>query len=175
VTEKPALRLKFRDSSSVIVGSGREPAAQDASKPSKSQPPPVGTEALVVKCGHTIAFELYSKDAFRDQRRTKTASRDCSPCRQARVQADMLAAKERRAKKVATFSKALKPRLPDGARFVATYDATQVQWIGALTVEGATYERSGSSLNKLLHKLDDVYRAAKPHPVDAEAVTATSS
>lgn len=148
MTEKPSIRLKFRDSAQSVVAA-----------PGSVKPPTVGTESLVVKCGHTIVFDLYAKDTFRDQRRAKTASRDCPACRQARVQAEMLAQKERRAKKAATFAKTLKPRLPDGSSFVATYDATQVQWTGTLTVEGATFERSGSSLNKLLHKLDDVYRA----------------
>jgi hypothetical protein len=77
------------------------------------------------------------------------------------VENDAKAAKERRAKKKATFAKSLKPRLPDAARFVATYDAAAVQWTGTLSVEGVTFERQGSSLNKLLHKLDDVYRATK--------------
>jgi hypothetical protein len=157
VTEKPPIRLKFRDASPAATARG--PAVQGVRSP-KPRPPTVGIEDLVVKCGHTIAFDLYAKDAFRDQRRAKAVKRDCPPCRQARVQAEAIALNERRAKKVVTFAKELKPRLPDGARFTATYDATQVQWTGTLTVEGATYERSGGSLNKLLHRLDDVYRAA---------------
>jgi septal ring factor EnvC (AmiA/AmiB activator) len=112
-------------------------------------------------------FDLYAKDTFREQRRAKAVSRDCPPCRQARVEADAAAAKERRATKKETFAKSLKPRLPDGARFAATYDATAVQWTGTLTVDGVTFERSGSSLNKLLHKLDDVYRTTKVTVVSA--------
>lgn len=165
MNEKPSIRLKFKDApadrgSTVQAASQSKPVAH---KP-KPRPPTVGTEALVVKCGHTIAFDLFAKDAFRDQRRTKAVTRDCPACRQARVQADMAAAKERRAKKTKTFAQSLKPRLPDGARFVATYDATQVQWTGSLTIDGMPFERSASSLNKLLHKLDDMYRTAKPEP-----------
>ncbi len=170
MNEKAHIRLKFKESPAEAVAA--VPAAKATAKASpaakapKPRPPTVGTEALLVKCGHTIAFDLYAKDSFRDQRRQKEALRDCSPCRQARVEAEAIALKERRATKAvtkaATFAKSLKPRLPDGARFAATYDATQVQWTGTLTLEGATFERSASSLNKLLHRLDDVYRAAKP-------------
>lgn len=155
VTEKPAIRLKFRDSSPITI-SAVTPPVQGATKP---RPPTAGTEALVVKCGHTIAFELYVKDTFRDQRRAKTVIRDCPACRQARVQAEAIAGKERRAKKATTFAKSLKPRLPDGAHFAATYDATQVQWTGTLTIEGVAFKRGASNLNKLLHRLDDDYRA----------------
>ena len=170
MNEKHHIRLKFKESPATVVAA--VPAAKAAAKASpaaktlKPRPPTVGTEALPVKCGHTIVFDLYAKDSFRDQRRQKEALRDCSPCRQARVQAEVIAHKERRARKAATkaatFAKALKPRLPDGARFVATYDAIQVQWTGTLTVESLSFERSASSLNKLLHRLDDVYRAATP-------------
>ena len=172
MNEKPHVRLKFKESPAEAV------AAVPAAKAQKPRPPTVGTEALLVKCGHTIVFDLYAKDSFRDQRRQKEASRDCSPCRQARVQAEAIALKERRATKkttkAASFAKSLKPRLPDGARFAATYDATQVQWTGTLTIEGLTFERSASSLNKLLHRLDDVYRAATPAAaaVDQEPVAA---
>lgn len=169
VTEKPSIRLKFKDSALALAG----PTAQTP-KPPKPKAPTVGSESLVVKCGHTIAFDLYAKDTFRDQRREKAASRDCFECRQARVQAEMRKHEARRAKKAATFAKTLKPRLPDGSRFVATYDAAQVQWTGTLMVEGATFERSGSSLNKLLHKLDDVYRATLNEAVRAPESAAGS-
>ena len=168
MNEKTLIRLKFKESPAEAVAA--VPAAKagvkasPAAKAPKPRPPTVGTEALLVKCGHIIVFDLYTNDSFRDQRRQKEAARDCPPCRQARVQAEVIALKERRATKVATkaatFAKSLKPRLPDGARFVATYDATQVQWTGTLTVEGLTFERRASSLNKLMHRLDDVYRAA---------------
>jgi len=170
MNEKSHIRLKFRESPAEVVAA--IPAAKVAAKASpvakapKPSPPTVGTEVLLVKCGHTIVFDLYAKDSFRDQRRQKDASRDCPPCRQARVQAEAIALKEHRARKAvtkaATFAKSLKPRLPDGARFGATYDAAKVQWTGTLTVDGLTFERSASSLNKLLHRLDDVYRATKP-------------
>lgn len=167
MNEKLPLRLKFKDTVStdgkaaVHVAHVPKPMAHKT----KPRPPTVGTENLVVKCGHTIVFDLFAKDAFREQRRTKAVTRDCPACRQARVQADMVAAKERRVKKTKTFAQSLKPRLSDGARFVATYDAAQVQWTGSLTIEGAVFEKSASSLNKLLHKLDDIYRAAKTEPV----------
>ena len=165
MNEKSHIRLKFKEAPAEAVAPVTVAPAAKTPKP-KPRPPTVGTEALLAKCGHTIVFDLYAKDSFRDQRRQKEALRDCPPCRQVRVQAEAIAHKERRARKAvtkaATFAKSLKPRLPDGARFGATYDAAQVQWTGTLTVEGLTFERSASSLNKLLHRLDDVYRAAKP-------------
>ena len=172
MNEKSHIRLKFKEAPAEAVApvpaakvaAKTSPAAKATKPKPKPRPPTVGTEVLLVKCGHTVTFDLYAKDSFRDQRRQKEASRDCPPCRQARVQAEAIAHKERRARKAvtkaATFAKSLKPRLPDGARFGATYDAAQVQWTGILTVEGMTFERSASSLNKLLHRLDDVYRAA---------------
>ena len=178
MNEKTPLRLKFKEAPAEAVAAVPVVKAAvktaPAAKAPKPRPPTVGTEVLLVKCGHTIVFDLYAKDSFRDQRRQKEASRDCPPCRQARVQAETIAHKERRARKAvtkaATFAKSLKPRLPDGACFGATYDAAQVQWTGTLTVEGLTFERSASSLNKLLHRLDDVYRATKPTEDAAAAV-----
>lgn len=182
MNEKSHIRLKFKESPAEAVApvpvAKVAVKAAPAAKAPKPRPPTVGTEALLVKCGHTIVFDLYANDSFRDQRRQKEASRDCPPCRQARVQTEAIALKEHRARKAvtkavtkaATFAKSLKPRLPDGARFGATYDATQVQWTGTLTVDGLTFERSASSLNKLLHRLDDVYRATKPTEDAAVAV-----
>lgn len=165
MNDKLPMRLKFKDTASVPAaskpnGPSKPSGSPQAAKP-KTHPAAIGAEPVVVKCGHSIMFDLYAKDTFREQRRAKAVSRDCPPCRQARVKADAAAAKERRATKKATFAKSLKPRLPDGACFAATYDATAVQWTGTLTVDGVTFERSGSSLNKLLHKLDDVYRTTK--------------
>lgn len=158
MTEKPSMRLKFKDSPSPTSTSAQPVAV------SKPHPPVFGTEPVMVKCGHSIAFDLYVKDPFREQRRAKAVARDCAPCRQDRAKAEELAAKDRRrakkAVKAATFAKALKPRLPDGSHFAATFDAAAVKWTGTLTVDGATFPRQGSSLNKLLHKLDDVYRAS---------------
>jgi len=168
VTEKPSIRLKFSNSSSAAVDP--KPNVQGAAKP-KPHPPTIGTEPLTVQCGHTIVFDLYAKDAFRDQRRVKAVKRDCPTCRQARVKADVVAGATRRAKK-ATFAKMLKPRLPDGARFVATYDASKVQWTGSLTIESTTFERSAPSLNKLLHRLDDEYRASLPPSTPTVETTA---
>lgn len=180
MNEKSSIRLKFKD-----APVDRGPAVQTASQPKpathkpkpathnpkpathkpKPLPPTVGTEDIVVKCGHTIVFDLFAHDGYREQRRTKATLRDCPACRQARVQADMAAAKERRTKSE-RVGQSLKPRLPDGSRFNAIYDAVKVQWTGSLIINGVSFERSASSLHKLLHKLDDMYRAAaKPEPV----------
>lgn len=175
--EKPPLRLKFKDVAPVSRDATSCHAARGAPTPPtppKPRPPTAGTETLIVKCGHKIAFELYVKDTFRDQRRAKTVTRDCPACRQERVQAEAIALKERRAKKAVTFAKALKPRLPDGSHFAATYDATQVQWAGVLTIEGVAFKRGASSLNKLLHKLDDDYRAWKSVQAAPQDPTAVS-
>jgi len=153
VSDKPPIRLKFRGPppSKVVT---IPPVQKIASKPKL---PPIGTESISVKCGHTITLDLYAKDPFRDGRRAKAVSRDCPVCRQARAQAEVIAAADRKAQKKVAM---LKPRLPDGSRFVATYDATATRWTGTLTIEGATLEQGASSLSKLLHKLDDAYRAS---------------
>lgn len=156
---KAPMRLKFKGGSVETAVPQRAPTG---TKPPKPRPPTIGTESVVVKCGHTIAFDLYAKDAFRDQRRAKEVARDCAACRQARVQAEMAAAAERRAKKKQAEQEArsfkLRPRLPDGARFGAVYDAAEEKWTGTLTIGEATFERQASGLKKLLYKLDDAYR-----------------
>jgi hypothetical protein len=176
VSDKPAIRLKFRDLPPVEAPASPPPKIVSAPKP-KPKSPTVGTESLVVKCGHTIAFDLYVKDPFRVERRAKETARDCPPCRQARVQAEMAAAAERKAQrkierkeKRSAYIRAYKPRLPDGSRFAATYDATATRWTGTVAIEGATFEQSASSLSRLLHKLDDAYRGSlAPLPAIAES------
>lgn len=152
-TSKPPIRLNFQEAPRAVEG------ALEAKK--KMPSPLIGTERIQGTCGHTIVFDLYAKDPHRDGRRAKVMSRDCSACRQARVQAEVTAAVERRAnRKKGPPPSSHKPRLPDGSTFAATYDATAVRWTGALTIDGATFEQSGNSLRRLLHKLDDEYRAA---------------
>lgn len=156
---KPPMRLKFKGEPVEAAVPHRVPTG---TKPPKPRPPTIGTESVVVKCGHTISFDLYAKDAFRDQRRAKEVARDCAACRQARVQAEMAAGAERRAKKKAAQAeqqaRSLRPRLPDGSRFGAVYNAAEEKWIGTLTIGDATFERQASGLKKLLYKLDDAYR-----------------
>lgn len=176
------MRLKFKDAPAETVASPSAAAPKrtpTATKPPKPRPPTVGTEAVVVKCGHTIAFDLYAKDTFRDQRRAKEVARDCQACRQARVQTEMAAAAERKAKKAAERADQgvpfkLRPRLPDGSRFGAVYDAAEEKWTGTLTIEGTTYEQQASGLKKLLYKLDDAYRATtKPSGSDEAPLPAS--
>lgn len=146
------------------------------SKVPQPKPATIGTEKISAKCGHPIMFDLYAKDPFRDGRRQKALSRDCPTCRQARVAADAATAAARKAekkvgKKVVLLS-SLKPRLPDGAHFQATYTAAVMEWTGSLTIEGASFELRASSLKQLLHRLDDAYRSSLP---TAAADTATPS
>ena len=155
------MRLKFKDRSA-------EPTKSFGAKP-KQRPPTIGTESLVVKCGHTIPLDLYAKDPFRDQRRAKEVARDCPACRQVRVVAETAAAAERRAqkkaaKKAAAEASKPRPRLPDGSRITAVYDAEAVQWAGTLTVEGAVFDRRASGIKTLLRRLDDAYRATLRAP-----------
>ena len=130
---------------------------------------PPDAEVLLVKCGHAIAFELLAKDPHRDTRRAKALARDCPSCRQARAEAEVKAAAERKAQRKAvparpSYVRGFKPRgrLPDGARFAAVYDATSTRWSGALTIGEATFQCDASSVRKLLSKLDDAYRASLP-------------
>ena len=116
-SEKPRLRLKFN-----------EQHASEATLPLKP-PLSVGTELLHAACGHAISFDLYAKDPHREGRRVKALSRACPACRQARAQAEVTAAADRRAiRKKGPPPSGFKPRLPDGARFTATYDAIAVRW-----------------------------------------------
>lgn len=140
----------------------------------KPKPATIGTEKISAKCGHPIMFDLFAKDPFRDGRRQKALSRDCSACRQARVAADAAAAAARKAEKKTTKKAAVltsfNPRLPDGACFQATYSAAVMEWSGSLTIEKMAFELRASSLKKLLHRLDDAYRASLP----TEAVVSPS-
>lgn len=170
MSDKPAIRLKFRETSPVP----ERPSNAASGPTSRSQP--LQTESLVVKCGHAIVFDLYAKDPFRAERRAKATARDCPPCRQARVAAEVEAAAERKAQRKieqkgqhAAILRAYKPRLPDGSRFAATYDATTIRWTGSVTIEGATFEESAGSLSRLLHKLDDAYRASLGSPAVDES------
>jgi hypothetical protein len=156
MSNKPPIRLKFSESSAKSV------ASQHSAKPTRQSPPSIGTEKLVAKCGHPITIDLYAKDPFRDGRRQKATSRDCPACRQARAAADVVAAAERRTKKVAKKGWRTRPRLPDGARFTAVYDAVATQWDGTLTIGGAVFERRAGGLKKLLDRLDDAYRETSP-------------
>lgn len=157
---KPPIRLNFSEASSA-----KSPLPQ---RSSKSSPPSIGSETLVVRCGHTIAFDLFAKDPYRDGRRQKATSRDCPACRQARAVADVAAAAERKTKKAA-LKKGFKqrPRLPDGSRFTAVYDAASTQWTGTLTIGDAVFERRASGLKPLLDRLDDAYRETIPSPIVA--------
>ena len=171
VTTKEPIRLKFSAPTPVptIVTAPPVPPQQCAACPQriapKPQPPSIGTEVLLVKCGHTIAFDLFAKDPFRDGRRQKAVGRDCPACRLGRVQAEVIAAtakktaKRRAAASAAQARNAARPRLPDGACITATYNAAEVRWTGSLAIVGGeTYARSADSIKKLLGKLDDAYR-----------------
>jgi hypothetical protein len=167
MSNKPPIRLKFRDSEGITAPVTSAPvvaAPKHVPKPPKPPPPSIGTEKIVVKCGHTIAFDLYAKDPFREGRRQKETSRDCPACRQARVAADVAAAAVRKAKKTAEKMAKIRPRLPDGSRFAAVYDAGTTQWTGTLTIEGVVFEQRASGLKKLLDRLDDAYREPMPTP-----------
>jgi hypothetical protein len=50
------------------------------------------------------------------------------------------------------------PRLPDGSRFEASYDAAEVLWTGTLTIEGVTFTEKRHSVFTLMHQLDVQYR-----------------
>ncbi len=173
MNNKTPIRLKFND---------RPPTSQ-GSPPTKVKVPSIGTSPLVVKCGHTIAFDLFAKDPHREARRAKALSRDCPPCRQARAHAEEAAAADRKARRkaeamdsrAASFVGGFNPRgrLPDGARFAAVYDAAAVRWTGTLTIDGVTYECAASSVRKLLSKLDVAYRESLlPAVADGPAASA---
>ena len=156
MSDKPPIRLKFQEPLDDLDMSVHAEPMLSKTLPS------IGTEKLSVKCGHTIDFDLYGKDPFRDGRRQKAVSRDCYACRQARVAADIAAAAKRKATKAA---QKLRPRLPDGARFTAVYDAKETRWTGTLTIDGVVFERRASGIRQLLNRLDDAYRAVTNTPL----------
>lgn len=143
----------------------------------EAKPPVVCVEQVVVRCGHTVPFELFDpkKDKFRQGRRKKLTDRDCRDCRekaqQERTRAEMEAARklrQERPKNDAPPPRA-QGRLPHGSRFDATWDAAAGKWSGALTVPAAaaegepnTFTASAASVFGLLGALDGMYRATLP-------------
>jgi hypothetical protein len=139
----------------------------------KPKSPVLRTEQVKASCGHMTDFKVYDdrKDQrFREQRRAKTAGRPCPACRQ-KAHEERLAQDERarqeKAQRIAEAAKAPKPqasepqagrRLPHGANFNVTYDATKTQWSGTLTVpEKGTFTATASGINGLLKLLDKQY------------------
>jgi hypothetical protein len=53
-----------------------------------------------------------------------------------------------------------KGRLPDGATFLAKYNAENKEWFTVLTVEGMLFEVHADGVFKSLQLLDKMYRSA---------------
>ncbi len=51
-------------------------------------------------------------------------------------------------------------RLPDGATFMAGYDAGKKEWTGTLDVNGEQFTMRAGGVFRLLEQLDKMYRAS---------------
>jgi hypothetical protein len=67
--------------------------------------------------------------------------------------------------------KGLPFRLPDGATFSATYDATAEQWFATLSVGTTIWEASGPSVHNLLRRLGEQCWLAQQPADDFEDIT----
>lgn len=149
-------------------------------------PQPVDQEMVKALCGHTVSFDLYAKDRFRNERRKKITDRKCGACRDAdnklRMQQDAVekAARDTNKPKKPRNRKPRKPfwlkpnsakngklwgRLPHGAEFHVRWDAEKREWIGVpgLTVpnfhgQDLTFGGSGNGVFWLLPQLDMKFR-----------------
>lgn len=100
----------------------------------------------VARCGHAVTVQAdpnYLKETL-----AKLRSRDCSSCRAQRVTAEKTAGHDRREGN----------RLPDGAVFSATYDATRKRWSGTLTINGQVFQDERNGVFGLMAMLDRQYR-----------------
>lgn len=161
-------------------GAKPPPPPGDKAKPpprQKVKPPVVGTEPVVVLCGHTIQFEHFPEkaDKFRDRRREKAVARKCPECRQKdhldRIARQKAEAEERRklnpvrpgqrfSKKYLEKQKTM--RLPHGSRFEMSWDAVNERWSGAMTVGNVSPSKiltaEATGVFRLLYDLDELYR-----------------
>jgi len=103
----------------------------------KPSPKPEDPKTVTFGCGHPVHL-------------AQLHAMDCPSCLKAKRIA--LAAKTRES--------AVKGRLPDGSVVTAIYNAAAETWTGSLTLAvGMRFEAAGGSQTKLLHALDDLYRA----------------
>lgn len=137
-----------------------QPVKKPTGKP--GAPPIVKWETVKAACGHDFQFGLFDdkKDKFRDARRTKQAARDCADCRKKKQEAQEAQGRAKReAKKKARENRWNVPRLPDGATFHVSYDASSLRWSGSLFIPGCPeFSNDSSAVFKLLRKLDTQYR-----------------
>lgn len=104
------------------------------------------------RCGHETSKECDAQHA--ESARRNIAARDCKACVAARVNAEKIEARERRAHK---------PRLPHESSFAAIYDAERVEWTGSLTVGEQTFTATRGAVFTLMRALDWEYRKSLRH------------
>lgn len=161
--EKKPIRLNFAEATSTKNNVARPPIKQpqpqpnaSAVRPAKPKPTVIGTEQVRARCSHLMAFEIFARDPFREERRTNHEGRDCKDCAAARIKAEQEAAILRRKQKK------IRERLPDRSAFHVEYDATTVRWRGTLNtlVNGKpeVFSAEASAVFQLLRKLDNAYR-----------------
>lgn len=116
-------------------------------KPKPHAKPPIDKRIVQFRCGHgRIAHDF--------------AGRDCPACKNEKQQKQAVANRAARAKR--WLKQDL--RLPDGAEFRVSYDATAVRWTGTLTTPvTGPFVASATAVFKLLRELDRLYRqSVKP-------------
>jgi hypothetical protein len=168
--ENPRMSDEKRPSLRGAARHGAEAKPQSAqTPPQRPKPPVVGVEQVVVRCGHTVPFELFDlkQDKYRNARRKKLTDAACRDCRlkvhEERTHAEMEAARKRRSERPKKERAPSGPenRLPDGARFDVAFDAAKGEWSGTLAVPGlAPLTASASGVFELLSVLDGMYRAS---------------
>lgn len=136
-------------------------------KRKQAQPAEPTVERIPGPCGHATEFTP-TGDKNDDARREKIRTRDCADCRKARSEKEAAEGKARREARQAIHRQRNKGRLPHASTFHMVYDAEAVRWIGTLTVNGVTVERSAGSLNKTIDCLDNAYRRALNTPTMQE-------
>lgn len=162
--------------SGVTPNSGTTPPAPKRPTTHRDPPPPpiVAYEDVIAACGHPEKFGLFEdhKDKFRKDRRKKVTDRPCKACRERKRLEEEAATKARRAEKQQRAAERAQAgpsqkgnhmeRLPDGAKFEVVYDAGATQWSGTLTIGEQVFTDSAGGVFKLLHRLDQQYRASQP-------------
>lgn len=143
-----------------VVLAAQKPVQKQAPRPQKVKPPVVGTEDVIVACGHTAKLELFApkQDKFRDARREKLAKRACPECRQKTHRERMEQDKVKREVRAVRSAAFIPPqRLPTGSVKTLTWDGEL--WHGILTIpEVGQFWYEASTERMCFHGLHQMWR-----------------
>lgn len=130
----------------------------------------------VHKCGHPLdpkksrpceacGQQIHAKGGFRSAKKSCLA---CSAENLAKDKADVTRRLEEKKAQLASERAAAEAgvyRLPDGARFDVSYDASTTTWSGTLTIGPKVFTAKHQAVFKLLRKLDRLARTELELPV----------